>query len=359
MHPLNEGKQQSFYELCGAIHLHTKFSDGGVTYDELIDAAQYVNLDYIVVTDHMSIAGKKAGYEGFHNNLSVIIGYEHHDQENRNHYLAVGTEDVFSDLSDPRDYIEAVKKAGGIGFLAHPAEKRHYFGKLPPYPWTRWDLEDFDGVELWNQMSDWMEQLQSWIRFVRLMFPRRFLGNVPKDLLKRWDSLNRERFVSCIGGVDAHTRRIGTNLLHITVFPIKVELKGIRTHLLFDTPINRNDFGVQQSKIMEALQAGHGFISNYRRGDARGTRMFLHHNNGTTVLPGARTKKGDLPAILNVTLPETADIRLIANGTLVAKKSGDNAEFLIERNGVYRIEVFKKERAWIYSNPFPIGPYPM
>jgi len=345
-------------ELCGAIHLHTTYSDGGVNYRELIEASRSLKLDYIIVTDHMNLGGLDNGFEGRYGNLSVIVGYEHNDRRNLNHYLAIGCKQVFSKIKKPRDYISAIKNGGGIGFLAHPNEKRHYFGHLPPYPWTDWKVSGYDGIEIWNQMSDWMENLKSWFSIFRLMYPRRFIGTVPPELLQRWDQLNKTHFVSGIGGVDAHTRRIGKKPFSLVVFPIKVELKGIRTHLYLDNPLS-NDFCVAKKTIIDSLRDGRGFISNYRRGDAHGTKIFIEYSNGLVALPGKQSCETELPGVIHVSIPESGRISLIHNSIEVEVRYGNKATFPIIKQGVYRIEVHRESKAWIYSNPFPVGKYPI
>jgi hypothetical protein len=350
--------QFPFHELAGAIHLHTSFSDGGISFPELIVTAQEVGLDYIVVTDHMNLGGKKAGYEGFFGGLFVAVGYEHQDFRNRNHYLSIGVEKVAEDRKDPQTYIRQIARQGGAGFIAHPMEQRHYFKKLPPYPWTAWDARDFDGIELWNQMSDWMENFKNWRSVVRIFFPRRFMNDAPAGLIKRWDEMNRARFVAAIGGVDAHTRRVDLGLIHFTIFPVKVELKGIRTHLYLPAPLPRND-PVRASRILvHALRSGHGFISNLRRGDARGTRLYLRDANGAIIGPGIPPSPPALPATLVAELPARARIRLVRNGAPVNTVDGRSAEFPISQNGIYRIEAVA-DHAWIYANPFPVGAYPI
>lgn len=344
-------------EICGAIHLHTTYSDGGVNYQELIDAANAVNLDFIAVTDHMSLGGKESGQEGFRGDVCVLVGYEHQDRINHNHYLALGVDEVFHNLDNPQDYINAVKDSGGIGFLAHPAEKRHYFGNLPPYPWTEWQVSGFDGIEIWNQMSDWIEKIRSPLSAIRLFYPRRFLAAPPSELLMKWDTLNRERFISGIGGVDAHTRRVGKGFFSILVFPIKVELQGIRTHVYLTDELDKSDFTGSKKAILNALRDGKGFFSNFRRGDARGTEFFMECNDGQIVLPG-KPAHFSLPSRLLVSLPGMGTIHLVADGKRIRTVQGKKAEFQITDSGIYRIEVYRKSKAWIYSNPFPVGNYP-
>jgi hypothetical protein len=345
-------------EICGAIHLHTDYSDGGVSYEELIGAAASLQLDYIVVTDHMTLGGKKDGYEGFKQDVCVLVGYEHHDKNKLNHYLALGINNVIGKAKSASVYTREIRDAGGTGFIAHPEECRHYFGNLPPYPWTDWSADAFDGIEIWNQMSDWVEQLKSWLSVIRIVYPRRFLGAAPEKVLQKWDSLNRNRMVSGIGGVDAHSFRIGFGFLAIIVFPIKVMLKGIRTHLYLETRLNKDDYPSSQLMIKNALRDGRGFISNFRRGDARGSRFYIEYADGSTEGPG-RSQSRPLPAVITAILPEKGEIHLIVNGKREKTVNGFNAQFKIESTGIYRIEVTKKSKAWIYSNPFPVGSYPI
>ncbi len=346
-------------ELRGAIHLHTTYSDGGVSYPVLIDTAAGLGLDYIVVTDHGSLAGREAGYERFHGDLFVCVGYEHNDAGNINHYLAIGCESVVSWRDTPQGYIDRIKAQGGVGFIAHPIEVRHYFEKYPPYPWTAWDATGFDGIELWNQMSDWLESLRHRLHFVKLFYPRRFLLEIRKELLARWDAMNRSRFVAGIGGVDAHTMKVRFGPLSRTIFPIKVELKGIRTHLYVERPLPACDVAGAKAMLLSALKNGNGFISNFRRGDAKGTRMFFLDNKDRAVPPGLCGIAAEAPGRLVVQVPEQAEIVLVRNGERIASHGGREAEFAIRNSGVYRIEARKGKYGWIYSNPFPVGSYPL
>ncbi len=342
-----------YKEICGALHLHTTFSDGGVDYPAMIKTAQVLNLDFIVVTDHMTLNGLQSGYEGFHDTLAVLCGYEHNDRNNRNHYLAMGVNRVFTDATEPQTYIDAVKGNGGIGFLAHPAEKRKYMAAFPAYPWTTWEIDRFDGIEIWNQFSDWVEQLRTWKSVIRLCFPRRFIKRAPEELLKKWDELNVSRYVSGIGGVDAHTMTYRKGLFTFKVFPIKVELKGIRTHLYIPENQTDNDFGNHKKSILYSLKNGHSFISNFRRGDASGSFFTIVTKNGTKYPPGNFVYDSS-PVALQVSIPKTAEIRLVIDNKIAKTVYDKEASFDTAASGVYRIEVHIKDSVWIYSNPFRI-----
>jgi len=352
-------------EICGCIHLHTTFSDGGCDYDTVINAAEAAGLDYVCVTDHNNFGGRHAGFEGLRDNgVFVVVGYEHNDEKNRNHYLVFGVEEIAYGLTDPKTYVEEIGKMGGIGFLAHPAEKRNYIRSLPPYPWTRWDVEGFDGIEIWNQISDWMERLRGWHSLTRLFSPNRKLGPPPPDLMARWDDLNRRRFVSAIGGVDAHSRKFKWGPFGCVIFPIDVELRGIRMHLFVD---EREWFTASKADgaIISALKNGRGFMSNFSRGDAKGSKFLLTDSKGGSVCPGrcdpdgpVNTIEPSFPMKITAELPRKAKIVLIRNGQILQSTTAKKAEWTISETGVYRIEAYRGSGAWIYTNPFPVGKYP-
>jgi len=351
--------EDSFSEIVGAIHLHTSFSDGGVAFPELISAAREVGLDYIVVTDHMSLGGRHAGWEGVHGRLCVLVGYEHNDTSNRNHYLVLGPDSVAPSELSPQQYVDYVRNRRGVGFIAHPMEQRNYFSSLPAYPWTAWEVGGFDGIEIWNQMSDWVENLKCRRSAFRIFFPRRFMSDVSPALMRKWDDLNRRRYVAAIGGVDAHTRSFNLGLIRFTVFPIKVELKGIRTHLYLEKALPLDSWKTSRHLLLEALRRGRGFVANYRRGDARGTRIVLRCNDGRVIPPGAPEASLSPPACIEVHLPEKGEIVLMRNGKRMVARTGTETRFDVHTEGVYRVEVRKKSHTWIYCNPFVLGSYPL
>lgn len=80
--------------------------------------------------------------------------------------------------------------------------------------------------------------------------------------------------------------------------------------------------------------------------------------DGSLVPPGKKEYRCR-PESISVALPEKADIALLLNGTVVEKITGKLANFKIIDNGVFRVEVFRRGKAWIYSNPFPVGDYPL
>lgn len=349
------------FEYSGAIHIHSVFSDGSGEVEDIAKFASEVGLDFIILTDHNTLRALNEGYEKFYNNTLLLVGCEINDKENKNHYLALGIDKTFSTRLPAKEYVKLVRKAGGIGFIAHPNEKRNSMKEHPPYPWTDWDVQDFNGIEIWNHMSEWMENLNDQNKYQFLMHPLKSINSPDKVTLKKWDELNQTRKVVGIGGVDAHAHKI--NLLgffELEVFPYKVLFKSIRTHILLEDKLeidnNPENIRISKQKIIDALAYGRAFISNYYHGDATGFRFFAEDGNKIYQM-GDEVILNNNKIKLRVLLPETALIKLIRNGELFDSVENYEAEFIINEKGNYRIEVYWKSipsgndnKAWIFSN---------
>jgi hypothetical protein len=56
--------------------------------------------------------------------------------------------------------------------------------------------------------------------------------------------------------------------------------------------------------------------------------------------------------------PLEGNIRMLKNGDVVHRVKGKKIDFRAHAPGVYRIEVFRMKRGWIYSNPIVITESP-
>ncbi|HPO55282.1 MAG: PHP domain-containing protein [Ignavibacteriales bacterium] len=341
-------------EYAGAIHIHSRFSDGSGEIPEIASLANEAGLDFIILTDHNTLRGLTEGYERFYGETLCLVGCEINDKENKNHYLAMGIEKTFSTRMPAKEFVRAVKESGGIGFLAHPFEKRDSMKEHPPYPWTEWDCDEYTGIEIWNHMSEWMENLTEQNKYQAFMHPLKSIAGPTKEALTKWDEESMKRKVVGIGGIDAHAHRV--NLLgffEVEVFPYKVLFKSIRTHVLTHHKLDRKkgEEGVKKGKSMiyEALREGRCFVSNYYHGDATGFRFFAEE--GKNVYQMGDKVKLTKNLKLRVEVPEVvATIRVIRNGELYAITEGLKGEYEVSEGGMYRTEIFVNKKAWIFSN---------
>jgi hypothetical protein len=347
------------FEYVGALHIHSIFSDGSGDVKEIASMANEVGLDFILLTDHNTLRALKEGYEGFYGKTLLLVGCEINDKQNKNHYIACGINDTFSTRLPAKEYLKLIKEAGGIGFIAHPHEKRSSMEQHPPYPWTEWNTEDFTGLEIWNHMSEWMENLTEQNKYQSFIHPLKTISAPNPETVEVWDKLNLKRKVVGIGGIDAHAHKV--NLLgffEVEVFPYKVLFKSIRTHILMSEKIeisqNPQKIGIAKKIIYDSLAEGRCFVSNYYHGDATGFRFFAEAGNkiyqmGEKVEFSKKLK-------LRVLLPGNSGlIKLIRNGKIADSVENFDAEFIIKQKGVYRVEVYLENKAWIFSNHIRIG----
>lgn len=338
---------KQLHEYVGVIHIHSNYSDGSKSIPEIVKAACSVGLDFLLISDHMTLQALHDGYEGWYEGVLVLVGYEIHDPNNRNHYLAFNLEKMVEPGLAAEEYVKKVKEAGGIGFVSHPSERRNALPEYPSYPWTAWDVDGFDGIEIWNYMSEWMEGLTRGNKLWHYLFHRDRLLGPAGETLRWWDELNHRKKVVGIGGVDAHGIPHRWGPFTLVVFPYRPLFQSVRTHVLINRPLHGN---IQQDKpaFYQALASGNCFISHYRKGNARGFRFWAEAmdritNMGETIPIAGKVK-------LNVWLPLEGEIRFIADGKMVARSRGKEAHFVTERSGAYRVEVYRKGGAWIFSN---------
>jgi len=345
-------KSGEFWEYEGCIHVHTTDSDGTKTVEEVADIAASVNIDFILVTDHMTLKSRFAGKEGYHKNTLVLIGYEHNDIEDCNHYLLFETKDVFPADMKPQDYVGEGKKQGALGIIAHPDEIRPRVGKHPSYPWLAWDAEGFDAIEIWNQMSEWMENLKPYNQIKMLFTPRRFMRSPTQRILQKWDGLNRIRKVAGIAAIDVHGFPYKIGPLHVSIFPYKVQFQSLRTHLLLNEELSR-DINIAKKQVYDAIRDCRLFVSNSRWGNATGFRFFARRESVTVVSGGILESYKD--AIITVRSPVAADMRLILDGEEIMQIEGESIEYRPTKGGLYRVEIYRKTKGWIFSNHIRIG----
>ncbi|MEO8398842.1 MAG: PHP domain-containing protein [Ignavibacteriaceae bacterium] len=342
-------------EYVGAMHMHSTYSDGSGKVEDIAKDANEVGLDFIILTDHNTLRALKEGYEGWYGNTFLLVGCEINDKENRNHYLAFGIENTFSTRISAKEYVKKVKDSGGIGFLAHPHEKRAHMKEHPPYPWTEWNTDDFTGIEIWNHMSEWMENLTEQNKYQSFLHPLKSIISPPKETLKLWDELNQKRKVVGVGGVDAHAHKYNIfGLLEVEIFPYKVLFKSIRTHILTEEQLQKgksNKSLLHNKKVIyNSLKEGRCFIANDYHASSIGF-SFTAVSGKKTFFSGDEIKKnGEI--FLKVSIPPfpKTEIRLIHNGKRIKAFDSQTSEFKVNEKGVYRIEVYLNKKAWIFSN---------
>jgi hypothetical protein len=348
---MEEGTKR-LLDYSGVIHCHSTYSDGTGTPADIHRAAIEAKLDYIILTDHDTLKPLTEEGEKSESGVLFLIGAE--ITPHRHHYLVYGVKDLPSRNLSPQDFIEAVRRQGGIGFIAHPYDPGSKFLRLPRYTWDDWSVRGFDGIEIWNYFSEWVGGAGSAARTICGAFRWETLIRGPQpETLAKWDEFGLRGRVSGIGGLDAHGNRRRLLGRDITVMPYARAFRTVRTHVLLDDSMTGN-LDEDRDKVISALKEGRAYVANWQWGDPRGF-SFAGRRGAEAVDMGAEVLAAGRRLEFRAQTPVEAEVRLLQNGKVVKCVFGRTLAYNSGEPGVYRVEVFRKRpvrnRAWIFSNP--------
>jgi len=361
-------------EYVGHIHLHSTYSDGVATIEEVVRTANQAGLGFIIPTEHNVLV---KGLDGWYDRTLLLMGEEIHD-ERRNpessHYLALNIEqDVAPYAQDPQAVINAVNAQGGFGFLAHPIEyDTPPFVGEPNLSWRDWQVSGYTGIELWNYMSEFKNRLPNKAAAILFCyFPRLVILGPYPDTLAKWDELLQERKTVAIGGSDVHGKTYRLGPLGRVVHPYDYLFRTVNTHILsqeaFDGPLSQGPVLVVQDKcqrtrgqldhdkmvVYDALREGRCFVAYDLLGDTRGFRFAARSGDAQVMMGQEIALHGEVS--LEVHSPQRADIRLLRDGQIVARSRGKSLGWTTSEKGIYRVEAYRsfllRKRGWVFTNP--------
>ncbi|MBW2544932.1 MAG: PHP domain-containing protein [Deltaproteobacteria bacterium] len=345
------------YDYTGAIHFHSAHSfDGRVPVRDIIKAAGENSIDFLMITDHSALGARKSGLEGWNGDVLLVVGQE--ISPRFNHYLVFGIdEELIIDENDtesnPQDYIDRVKRLGGIGFIAHPDHEGTEKFHVKHFPWRDWSASGYTGMGIWDFMTDWQSTLKGLpSALAGYLFPAYVLKGPRNITLKRWDHLNKKGRVVGIGELDNHDTPRKILGMTAGIFPFKRAFRFIRTHLLLDNPLS-GEAEEDIKTLLKALENGRAYMAMEYFHNAKGFSLSLSDLNREVTMGDEFFLKGE--ALLEVKVPERGKIRIIQDGGVVAETVGKKIMCKISQGGVYRVEaylkIWGKYRPWIFSNP--------
>lgn len=130
--------------LKGDTHTHSTASDGKLPLNLLVEVAQNIGLDFLIITDHNNFTGTSELYSS--NNFTLIPGVEW--TQYRGHGNFWGVDQPFRDSFDTHnpdetlDYIRSGQNNGAKFVINHPF--------CLDCPWLLGFDVPFDAVEIWN-----------------------------------------------------------------------------------------------------------------------------------------------------------------------------------------------------------------
>lgn len=339
------------YDYKGAIHVHSTYSDGNGEVPEIVQAANAAGLDFVILTDHDQLEPRK--HEGWHNSTLLIVGSEITPPENHLVVFGEGTLEGIGELKKrpPQEYIDAASKQNWLSFIAHPnyiGSKRFGTGS---YRWTDWTVNGFTGMGVWHLIDSWLRLIDR-----EDIDPAKAYDAFPQDLpgadpemLRKFDAICQQRKIVAIGEVDNHKMTRKYNDREFVVFPYEMAFRSITNHLLLKERLSK-DAKKARAQILEAIREGSLYISMDYENDPTEFSFFIDHLDENTYIGEEFTLDED-EAEINVILPEDADITMIRNSEPIHSERGFELVLPIDSPGVYRVEVTREGRPWIYSNP--------
>jgi len=332
-------KVSSSYEIVGSYHMHSTLSDGKKDPDKIAHIAARSGLDFIILTDHgePNFACLKA--KGWKEGLLMLSGTEM--SVNRGHLVGLGFETPSQRFSENAERAaHQVNALNGFTIIAHPYSKTS---------WSWGKYAGYSGIEIINADSMLQKNIVPLLPFFPALFIKpelpllRMLAR-PEKNLRKWDMLNRSSKIYGYFSTDAH-------LLYKPLFSF------LRLHVLLNKPL-ASDFKVAENQVYSALKKGRFFNAVDAAAYATGFRFW--GKSGNANIPMGASIQFDSPLTLNIQLPLGLKQKayIICNGKSLPLPSGNTAVYEATQPGVYRVEVFLKERTplhrncpWIISNP--------
>jgi len=297
---------KKYFELTGCVHNHTGYSfDAQVRLSKIIKVAKKNELDYITINDHHTMAAREDEAVNKETDLIVIVGAEINDPQKNNHFLVFNTDEIIQG-KEAKEYVQHYAESEAISFIAHPFEKRAS-KRFRKYIWTDKKNDNFDGIEIWNYLSEWIGKLNPKLNgLFFVLFPSLF---VKKPL--------RET---------------------------KTLFRSIRTNVLIP-----EDAQIDQQNILKALKNGNSYIVNYKVGNPYDFYAGIASSKDKSAIFGEELQFTE-NMYFYFKLPKIARVKLYRNGKKIVSKLDEKGRFEIKQKGNYRLEIYRFGYGWIFTN---------
>jgi hypothetical protein len=358
-----------YHEYSGVVHIHTKYSDGSGTYQQIGEMCDSLGIHFAIVTDHNTVQPMKDGLANRIGITLIIPAVEISTDGEHGHFLVIGDSMPLvprNGVSSDSVFHDAVRK-GNIVVLAH------VFHPRKSLDWDNWNIGDFEGIELYNFDEGWRSSLNFWginkiigayIVYGFSEAALNYLIQYPAKEIKKFDELNMVRKVVGIGSLDAHSNvKLSKNIYwHFPSYRSMFEL--VHTVIVTKEPFNglyRHDREV----LLNAIRNGNMFVAFSGLENARG--FLFTAKSGTKEAIIGDSLKIERSAQLQIILPDSDNVetQVVWNGEKIASYNNvGTISLLVTKPGEYRVQAFQKrimlplfmERLfpWILSNPIYI-----
>jgi len=350
--------------LRGAIHVHTRRSDGTGEVGEIAAAASRAGLDFVVLTDHGD-ATRAPDPPQYREGVLCIDAVE--ISTANGHLLALDLPPApYPIAGDARDVIADIARLGGFAIAAHPGSDK------PELRWSDWEVP-LAGLEWLNADSEWRDE-SGW-RLARAIVTYPFRGTEtivslldrPAAAMRQWDDLTTRRRVVAIAGTDAHAR-IGVrsvgepydngSAIHV---PSYERIFRAFSNALPDLTFS-GDAAADARAVLAAIRAGHVYTTI--DGLAGPAVLSVPATSGTATAAAGDVLPLRGPVTLRIATqaPEGARMAIIKDGGVVETRTVAEVEHVVEAvPASYRVEILlpaapgEPPVPWMVSNPIYVG----
>jgi len=353
----------------GVYHLHSVFSDGKGTIEEITKSADNLNLDFVILTDHGRPNVKCVNSTSWMNNVLLVGASEL--SLNCGHMACIGFDNpgyIFP--PEPQEAInEIVKDNEGVCFVSHPFDDK--------IPWTDWDIKDFTGLEIY---SSYTEARRAGLLKI-LVFPLKYMIDsdyalldtmkYPDRNMSTWDSLNKkaDRLKQFYGiySLDAHAKLPITKSFQLN-FPTYESMFRVMTVYVKVGEAFNADAGKAEAQLVAAIKKGRFFNVLEAIAPANGfDAYFLEQQSGQRVEMGGVSREAEGKIIAYMPFDFDTSVAVIKDGkvikTIPIQTKGD-LQIDVKESGVYRLELTVPDNSfddlpWLVTNPFFVGMRPL
>jgi len=343
----------------GALHVHTRRSDGTGSIDDVARAAARAGLAFVIVTDHGD-GTREPDSPAYRQGVLCIDAVE--ISTAGGHIVALELpRTTYSLGGEARDVLDDVARLGGMAIAAHPSSSR------PQLRWTDGGLRP-DGIEWVNADSEWRDESIGALIPALLTYPFRrpetlaTLLDRPEEALRLWDALSAERPTVAVAAADAHARIPLTSVGD--PYDTRVSLRVPAYEQVFRTfsiglpgVALSGDPKKDARAVLDAIRRGHVFSSIDALAGPVSLSFSANAVGGPAAMGDDIVSTGPVTFQVQSNAPDAARIVLLRDGRSVHTVSGGALEYASSDAGVYRVDVQWPEAPgqppipWVVTNP--------
>jgi hypothetical protein len=351
----------------GAIHVHTRRSDGSGTVESIAAAAARAGLQFVILTDHGD-ATRQPARPAYESGVLMIDAVE--ISTDGGHLVALGLPQAPYPLAgEPRDVVEDVARLGGFGIAAHPTSAK------PELRWSEWSVP-VGGLEWLNMDSEWRDESRLTLARAFLTYPARPSESVAalldgaEEALRIWDEQAATRRIVAVAAADAHAR-LGLRSLgepyesrallalpsYESVFrAFSIALPGVALG-----GAGAGDAAGDAAAVIAAIRDGRVYSTVTAVGGPAAFDFSATADAHVTPMGGALPMIDTVTLHVAVQVPGAARLVLRRNGVEAMSTASAAFDYTATEPGAYRVEVLlpgapgQPPVPWIVSNPIYVG----